>query len=261
MDNSITSQYVNIGNLRIHYRTNDTEEDRTLLCIHGSGGTSHHWPELLFSAGPRTRVVAVDLPGHGKSDGEGYGSIDKYADFIEAFCVALAFKKVFTAGHSLGGAVVLTLGLRAPEWLSGIIPVGTGGRLRVTDTILDGILSDPGGTVDIISNYAWGPDASLDMTAAYKTGMMRIDPAVTHADFSACNRFDIMDRLGEIALPCLIISGTSDRLTPEKYGAFLHKAVPGSVFRTIENGGHMMALEKPEHFSEIIADFLAITVR
>ncbi len=231
-----------------------------LILVHGSGGDHSHWPESLLSM-PGIRVHGVDLPGHGISGGHARDSVDAYADVVAGLVEALKSPpKTVVAGHSLGGAIALTLALRQPDWLAGIILVGTGARLRVAPAILDGLIGDdPGAAVDTLTDMAFGPDAPEETVERIRSGWHRIDPLVTHADLSACDRFDVMNRLGEIRVPALVIAGTDDRLTPLKYGQYLHDHIPGSRMAVIDEAGHNMALERPSKIaSEVAAFFRAL---
>ena len=247
--------FVTVGADNIHYDRGGSEEGPALVLVHGSGGDHSHWPSELRDLG-EARVFAPDLPGHGRSEGRGRKSVEDYADFIDAFVSELGLGDVVPVGHSLGGAVVQILALRSPAWLSRIILVGTGARLRVHPDILKGLQTAPEGTLRTICDWSFGPDAPRSaVTAAYQN-FLKTDPAVIHGDYSACDRFDIMDRVGEIPHPALVVVGTADRMTPAKYGKHLHRGLSRSRLAVIENGGHMMGLEKPEALVRCISDFL-----
>ncbi len=247
--------FVTVGSDNIYYDRGGSDQGPALVLIHGSGGDHSHWPPELRDLG-EARVFALDLPGHGRSQGRGRKSVEDYADFIDAFVFKLGLEDVAPAGHSLGGAVVQALALRSPAWLSRIILVGTGARLRVHPDILKGLRTDPEDTLHKICDWSFGPDAPQPaVTAAYEN-FLKTDPAVIHGDYSACDRFDIMDRVGEITCPALVVVGTADRMTPAKYGEYLHRRLSRSRLAVIENGGHMMGLEKPEALVRFISDFL-----
>lgn len=246
--------FINIDNENIFFSHKDSENGHNLLLIHGSGGNHTHWPEVLREL---PGVCAIDLPGHGQSGGNGRHCVDDYADVINAFVAELNLCNVTLAGHSLGGAIVQCLALRSPEWLERIILVGTGARLRVASAILDGILSHFEKTTDLICDYAFGPTASDELIQAGREGFLKTEPEVIHGDYSACNKFDIMDSVKEITLPTLIISATADKLTPVKYGEYLYRQISGSQISIIQEGGHMMGLERPSEFTESIRKFFS----
>jgi pimeloyl-ACP methyl ester carboxylesterase len=249
--------FVNIADENIFYSFTSSEKKRTLLAIHGSGGDHTNWPATLREL-PQTNVYAIDLPGHGKSTGHGRDSVAAYADFIEAFVAELALDQVTLIGHSLGGAIVQMLALRAPDWFSSIILVGTGVRLKVHPDILEGLLTNFAAAIDIICRWAFGPTASQTLIETGRRVMLNTPPEVIHGDYSACNQFDLMDKVAAINVPTLVVSGTADQLTPVKYGQYLSNNIPGATQAVIEDAGHYMALEKPEEFTRIVADFLGV---
>ena len=84
----------------------------------------------------------------------------------------------------------------------------------------------------------------------------RCNPDVTYGDFQACNRFNVMARLGEIDVPVLIVSAEEDRLTPPKYADFLESAISKTARTHIADAGHIVPLEKPQAVNQAIIDFL-----
>lgn len=227
----------------------------TILFIHGSGGSHKSWPHQLYTY-TAANVLLIDMPGHGKSTGNGYRSVEKYAAIIHPLVSALGQKHVVLAGHSLGGAVAQTVALSNPVWLSGLILVGTGVRLRVHADILENLQKNYSQCVDLICRWAFAPDTPAYLIKESRRAMLKTDPAVTHGDFSACDAFDIGHEVGKINCRTLVLSGSQDRLTPPKYGHFLHRHIPNSQYRLIEGAGHMMALEQPEQFLGCITSFV-----
>ena len=227
---------------------------RNFVLIHGSGGDHSHWPEAL-RASALADVYGLDLPAHGSSGGRSRTSVEDYADFVQAFVEQLNLKQVTLFGHSLGGAIAQSLALRQPEWLSAIVLVGTGARLRVIPAILEALLADPSATLDLLTQNSLGPSAPQDLFNRIRTGFAKTDPRIIHGDLIACDQFDIMEQVSRISLPALIVSATIDLLTPPKYGRYLHDHISNSTLHLIENAGHMMALEKPGEFMKGVAAF------
>jgi pimeloyl-ACP methyl ester carboxylesterase len=248
--------FITVGSEKIHYERNPSTAATALLPIHGSGGSSTHWPRELANIS-QLLVCTPDLPGHGRSTGNGRNRVDDYADFIDAFVTALDLHRVILMGHSLGGAIALTSALRAPNWLAGLILVGTGARLRVTPAILEGLLSNPKAATRVICNLLFGPTAPPSLIENLCAQLLTTDPRIAHGDFSACDQFDIMPRIGEIRYPTRVISGAEDRLTPPKYGDFLCSQIPGAEHTIIAGAGHLMALEKTEEFIAAVTGFSA----
>lgn len=240
---------------RIFYTLSKGASPLTLLGIHGSGGDHTHWPEGLRNL-PGFHVAALDLPGHGRSQGDGFQRVSDYADFIEDFVARIGMPAVVPAGHSLGGAIVQTLALRRPGWLRGIVLVGTGARLRVTPEILNSLRSDYETAAERICRWSYGPSATPELIRKGRETLRQTPPEVTFGDYAACNEFDLMAEVARIHYPALVLSGSADRLTPPKYGDYLAREIPGAEHRILQDCGHMMAVEKPEAFVSIVTKFL-----
>ena len=249
--------FIDVADEKIFYLLSSSDQNLIVLAIHGSGGDHTAWPEELRNL-PGATVYAVDLPGHGRSSGKVLDNVEAYADFIDAFAAELNLDNVTLIGHSLGGAIGQMLAVRFPGWLTRIILVGTGARLRVHPDILDGLLSNFETAVDIICQFAYGPTASEALINSGRESFLNTPANVIHGDLNVCNQFDNMDNLSDINLPTLVVSGTADKLTPVKYGEYLCKNIPAAKHSIIKDAGHMMALEKPEEFVRCVTDFLAL---
>ncbi len=238
----------------IFYTHQAGDSKRNLVYIHGAGGNHLHWPHQLRRM-RGANVYALDLPGHGRSQGKGRSSIAAYRDFVLAFLGALGLRRATLVGHSMGGAIALDCALHYPAALEGMILVGSGGRLRVAPALLESILPDFEGAVQLICDYAYAPAAPAQLVRLGRRQMLRTDPQVLYGDFVACDAFDVMARLEEIDCPTLIICGTEDRLTPPKYSTFLRDRIAGAQLLLVEEAGHMVMLEQPEVVSRAVAQF------
>jgi pimeloyl-ACP methyl ester carboxylesterase len=224
-------------------------EDATglpLLLVHGAGGTRLHWPAELRHL-PGRRVLSVDLPGHGGSAPPAERTVAGMALRLAGVLDALGIPRAAVGGHSLGGAVALTLALDAPGRVAGLLLVGTGARLRVVPEIL-AASADPGRArevADALAAVSFGAAAPAAMREELVRGALAQAPGVVHADFTACDGFDAMARLGLIRAPARVVVGAEDRLTPPRYGAFLREALPGEGMDLVPGAGHMVAWEAP----------------
>jgi pimeloyl-ACP methyl ester carboxylesterase len=243
-----------------------------IVFVHGAGSSSHfwHWQRPAF---PDAHYL--DLPGHGKNAHEpspilGRGSsvvgrpssVEDYADWVATYIETANLHDVILNGHSMGGAITLTLALRRPGWLRAIILTGTGARLRVSPTLLELLRTDYPAAVEAILQASFAPHTD-PLTYAQKVRingtrrqLLRMPQEVTPADYEACDRFDITERVHEITLPTLCIVGEQDAMTPGKYSQYLHDVIPGSQLRIIEGAGHMLPIEKPEEYNSTVAAFL-----
>jgi len=226
-----------------------------LLLIHGAGGTHLHWPPQLRRL-PDVSVLALDLPGHGRSDGPGRNTIAEYARAVVALLDAVGVERAVVCGHSMGGAITQVMALDYPERVAGLVLVGSGAKLRVAPAVLEGIARNFGTTLALLADWSYGPAAPDELKQLGIKAMAETDPAVLRGDFLACDQFDIRERLAAIQAPTLVIGGTADRMTPLKFSQYLADHIPGAQLRVIQDAGHMMALERPDEVGAAVAQFL-----
>jgi pimeloyl-ACP methyl ester carboxylesterase len=231
----------------------------TLLLVHGAGGSRLHWPAELRRL-PGATVYTLDLPGHGRSEGSGCNHIERYAEAVVALMDSVGIEKGVIVGHSMGGAIAQTMALAHTDRVAGLVLVATGARLRVFPAILEGIRSDFEATAALITRAAWSTEAPPRLTELGKKTLLRTGPDVLLADFGACDRFDVMEYLGQIWVPTLVVAGSADQLTPLKYARFLAEHIPDARLRTIENAGHMVMLERPEIVELAMQQFIEETI-
>ncbi len=188
--------------------------------------------------------------------------IVRYAGWVADYIEREHLADVVLNGHSMGGAITLTLALERPAWLRAIVLTGTGARLRVSPHLLDLLRTDYPASVDAIIESSFAP-ATTPLGYAQKVRrngtrrqMLRAPREVALADYEACDSFDIMERVGEISLPTLCIVGDQDAMTPVKYSDYLHKSIHGSLLEVVEGAGHMMPLEEPDEYNRCLSNFV-----
>jgi pimeloyl-ACP methyl ester carboxylesterase len=235
------------------------EGRQVVLFIHGAGGGEYTWSYQKGFFEKEFNPVIIELPGHGKSGGEGEQEIGMYAEHVHAFLKAMSFSKVCLIGHSMGGAIVQTLALIRLEVIHKIVLVGTGARLRVFPMILNGIKDNFEETVRKITRLAYSRKASSDLIERGVSDLMRCRSEVLYGDFLACDRFDLINEVEKIDFPTLILCGDEDELTPVKYSEFLHRRIKRSQMEILSNAGHMAMMESPQTFNKKVAEFVAGT--
>ena len=229
-----------------------------VVFIHGAGGSHLHWPAPMRRL-KNYRVYALDLPAHGKSSGRSQQTIASYARYVYDWMDAIALEKAVFVGHSMGGAIALTLGLYHPERVLGLGLIGTGARLRLAPKIIELSCSEESlaSVVEMITMWAFAPGADARLVELASQRMLAISPAVLHSDFVACDEFDEISALPQINLPTLVLCGQEDRMTPLRYSQYLADQIPTAELKTFPGAGHMVMLEKPLAVSQALIDFLA----
>lgn len=246
-----------VDGVPIHYE--ETGSGHPVLClIHGAGGNALSWIRQLEGLAGAARVIAIDLPGHGQSGGNGSSLIDDYAAIVQHFVEAARLGKVVLGGHSMGGAVSQTLALARSDLIDGLILIGTGARLRVLPVAFERLRADYAEGCAFLSSFAFSPGAAEGLREGARVSMLMNRPEVTIGDFTACNSFDLMDRIGGIKAPTLVVCGLDDQLTPPKYSEFLAQRIPQARLTLVEQAGHFVHLEQPNLVNAAIRQFLLV---
>lgn len=224
-----------------------------LIFVHGAGGSGSVWHYQKEYFGD---CDAVSLPGH--PDGAPEASIEGYRDWLHEYVSRKGYGRIICAGQSMGGGVALSYALAYPEEVGALVLVATGARLRVNPAFLK-LLSE-----NAARDPAWYREVALPMYAGVEPSVRNrlLDfhctfPVSVHLnDFLCCDRFDVMDRVAEILVPVLIITGDADIMTPLKYSRYLAERMPGSRLAVIPGGGHLVFLEKPDDVNREIDRFV-----
>jgi len=230
-------------------------QGRALVLLHGAGGDHKLWGAVhgrLREAG--VPALALDLPGHGRSPGPGLTTIGAYADAVEEALVGAGVREYAVAGHSLGGAVALTLAVRAPGALHGLGAVSTGARLPVDPMILKGTLTAFACTVENLARFCFARGTPEAVWRPAAQAMAALGPEVLHGDFAACAVYGLSDEeLKGIRVPAEVVCGELDVLTPLPLSEELAEKIPGARLTRLPGVGHMPLLEDPEGLATPLA--------
>ncbi len=261
-----------------------------LLCLHGGPGLPHDYLEPIGElANTGHRVIFYDQLGCGNSDQPHNPKMWNYQLFVEEIDTVrstLGLDQVHLFGHSAGGSLAMEYALTKPSGLASLILADSYAsvpqinsemkRLRselpsdVQQTLLkhekDGTTSDPAyqAALSVFSHRHWcrldpWPDCLLQSLQKYAKNPEVNNVLYGSNDFEitgALRRWSIVDRLCEICVPTLIISGRYDQATPA-VAETIHRGIAGSKWIMFENASHMPHLEEPERFIQVLADFLS----
>ncbi|MFX0081618.1 MAG: alpha/beta fold hydrolase [Candidatus Hodarchaeota archaeon] len=235
--------YFDYSGKKIYYQIKNNNSQNAIIFIHGSGGNSNIWREQ-FNLNIDCNVFALDLPSHNKSDEFLEHSLKLYIDVVREFVETLDLKNVILSGHSLGGAVIQSYYFKYPNDVRALILIGTGGRLRVLPSILETVKND---------FQKFIADMDEDLRKEY----LKTAPNVVYDDFKICDGFDTLDKTNLIKIPCLILVGKEDAMTPVKYAEFFHKKINISELVIIEEARHFPMVEKPKELNKAIENFIS----
>lgn len=228
-----------------------------IILLHGAGGTHLNWPHHLRKITDH-KVYAPDLPGHGKSKGLGEQTIQGYSKAVINWMLDIGVFRGIFIGHSMGGAIAQELALNYPDQALGLGLISTGGCLPVNQDLLEKLSSERtfSGAVDLVIKWSYEIVPDRNTIQKIKDTLMETRPGVIYGDFLACDQFDVRDRLGEIDVPSVIVTGSADKMVPSRLSEFLADNIPGSPLHIVEGGGHMVIQEYPEVVSKHIGEFI-----
>jgi pimeloyl-ACP methyl ester carboxylesterase len=229
---------------------------KTLVFVHGSGGDHTNWIRQYTSMKDGFNIAALDLPGHGRSEGPGERSVAAYVEWMKKILDGLGISDPVLIGHSLGAAICLSFAIRYDGSAAAVVPVGGGVRMPVNPTILDGLKQDPASIVGMAAKFSIAKQNRDKFSSLLAESLLRIDPEILHGDFSACNDLDIAEAVAGIKVPVLAVCGAEDKMTPPSLSQTIADRIPGARLSLIEGAGHFVMIENPEAFNAALTDFV-----
>lgn len=222
-----------------------------LALLHGSGYTSESFNQQRVAF---PQAIALALPGH--PVGQALATVSECASWLNRRLAEGGRESAVVAGNSLGGAIALQWALDFPDRARGLILIGSGARLRVSNQIFSMIENDWPACVPTLVDLALSAAAPADLRLQAARWHEAVGQENTRRDYAACNGFDVMGELGRLAVPALVIVGSEDRMTPVKYSQYLHEHLRGSRLTVIPGAGHLTMAEKPAETNAAIGEFL-----
>jgi pimeloyl-ACP methyl ester carboxylesterase len=228
----------------------------TVVLLHGAGFDHTAWAlHSRWLAHHGYSVLAPDLPGHGRSPGAPISTIAGMADWTAALLDAAGVSQARLVGHSMGSLIAIETAARHPAKVSALSLIGTAANMTVGPDLLKAAEADDHSAVDMVSIWGLGFQAELGgslapglwMHSAAQRVLERCRPGVLFNDLSACNAYqNALAAAAQIKVPCTVILGERDMMTPLKAGKALAAAVPNSRTVLLRGAGHMMMAERPD---------------
>jgi len=237
-----------------------------VLFLHGLGSCSEDWGLQIPIVNERYWVLALDMPGHGRSSQPaGWLSIENIVLQIAAVVKEQAESPLHVVGLSLGGAVAMQLALDYPEAVRSLTLVNTFAKLHSGSSgffrKLVRIAFVALGRMDQVGQWVAAglfpkPDQELLRQAAAERIASNPRGAYLRAIWAA-TRFDIRDRLHKINAPTLVVAGELDQTVSMEAKKELADNIPGAHLVVIPDSGHATPLDAVEEFNRTLLEFLS----
>ncbi|MGO9513588.1 MAG: alpha/beta fold hydrolase [Steroidobacteraceae bacterium] len=238
------------------------------LFVHGAGLDHTVWAsQSRWLAFHGWNVLALDLPGHGRSQGPLLPSIAAMARWLEAVAVAAESQTTALIGHSMGSLIALEAAAHFPDRVQSLVLIGTAAKMPVHPDLLAAAAANDHAAIDMVNLWGYGYAAGLGgsrapgvwMIGAGERVLEKAQPGVLHNDLAACNAYgDALAAAAKVAAPTLAICGERDQMTPLKSGRLLAAGIPGATFVAVRGAGHMLPAERPDEVIDAIAKHLAV---
>ncbi|MDP2822283.1 MAG: alpha/beta hydrolase [Sulfuritalea sp.] len=247
--------------------------DAALPCavfIHGAQNDHSVWGlQSRWFAHHGFAVLAVDLPGHGRSAGSPLPSIEDLADWIELLMERVGAgdtaPSVSLVGHSMGSLTALECAFRHPARIARIALLGTAVPMPVSDALLGAAKDQEPKAIAMINAWSHSPRGTVGgntvpgmwLLGASRRLMERQQPGVLHNDLAACNAYTHgMDAAAGLSCPALIVSGSKDMMTHPKAAAKLAAALANAKSVSLDGAGHAMMAEQPDAVLDALRGFI-----
>jgi pimeloyl-ACP methyl ester carboxylesterase len=280
LDYGVATKTVAVGTAQINYVEAGSGE-RTLVLIHGLASDLRAWRNNIDALARDYRVIAIDLPGYGKSSKGNYTySMEFFAKVVRGVVRELELGTPTLVGHSMGGQVAMTYALMYPDALEALVLTSPAGLETFED-----------GEARWLAN-AMTPEFTCKASseAIYIRHVQNFHKMPRDAEFMIDDRLAVVggegfdeycravsrsvagmldqpvhDRLPQIRVPTLVLFGANDQLIPNP---FLHggstvrladktaKLIPGARLEILPRAGHMAQFEQSEPWNAQVQQFL-----
>lgn len=247
-----------VGPTTLPGRPPDLSRGETIVCLHGTGGNSGKFEDLLKLLEPVHSPLAFDRPGHARSGGlDALPSIARQSEFTRALCAQFGIRKAVLLGASCGGCIALETALAAPELVRALVLVASGARCEVPDAYLEKLrLITEGKAQRAFDRSGFSPAATPDAMRKSFMEDLKTDPRTVYGNALALRAWTREADLGRISCPTLVVVGADDAET-RGYADVLARGIRGAKQVVLEKCGHSVSCEQPRALADAVLAFLA----
>jgi len=239
---------------------------RTIVFVHGAANDHSVWAwQSRYFAHHGFNVLAVDLPGHGRSGSDALSSVEAIAEWIPALLDAAKVERAVLVGHSLGSLAALEAAARYPARVERIALLGPAVPMTVSDELLDAAGRNEHVAYELINGWSFSAGRQLGGNAVpgmWMTGnsmrlMERTRPGVLATDLKACHGYaNGLGAAAAVRCPVLAITGARDIMAPPRNAQALIAALREPRVVALPNSGHAVMAEEPDAVLDALRTFI-----
>jgi pimeloyl-ACP methyl ester carboxylesterase len=238
----------------------------TVMFVHGAANDHSVFAlQSRYFAWHGMNVLAVDTPGHGRSEGDALPSVEALADWLAAVVEAAAIGRVRLVGHSLGALVALECAARYPEAVERLALLGPAVPMAVSDDLLAAAAANDHVAYELINGWSFSaagflggnPVPGMWMPGNAMRLMERTRDGVLATDLLACQRYaNGLAAAAAVRCRTLVVIGARDIMAPPRNAQALCAALPDVEVVTFPETGHALMAERPGDVLDALRRFL-----
>ena len=255
--------YCTVLNTRIYFEVEGVGDP--MILVHGAGQDTLSWRYSIPYLAKHYKTIAIDLPGHGKSDISPGGFIrrtEDYAEYINAFIDEMELNSVILVGHSMSGGNALQASLNRPDQIKVVVPLdGAGTTLKEAVSYSDELME----LITVNLHDYWetnfqalcSPKTSEIQKRSIAMDTKRIPAESIIGDLLAYTSFDMGKRIKDISVPVVLITGRDDwSCTPENVLNTANALTCKKIIEVLNGVGHFPHMEEPGFFADTLIRLL-----
>lgn len=256
-----------IASKRVHAANGGIEpaEDAPLVVlVHGAGMDSTVWQlQTRYLSNRGAAALAVDLPGHGRSQGPALDDIAQLGSWLGEFIATLDRGPALVVGHSMGTFVALEMAAAEPDLVRGLVLMGTASAMPVHPQLLELAKDNVPAAAALMAGWSHHPNSKLHpnptpgqwMTGAMRALVEMSEPGVLANDLEACARYEgALTAAASVKAPTTVVIGAADKMTPGRAAQPVIEALAHVRTEILDGAGHSMMYEDPRNTCRIILE-------
>jgi 3-oxoadipate enol-lactonase len=253
-----------VQDIQLYYET--TGQGEPLLFIHGLGSSTRDWERQVAFFSRRYEVITFDVRGHGKSDKPlGPYSVRLFAADTASLIKSLSIDRVHVVGISMGGMIAFQLAIDAPNLVRSLVIVNSAPefvtrtfkeRLGTLQRLLIVRALGMGKMGEVLGKRLFPRPEQKHLRRVLIGRWAENDKRAYLAAFRAIVGWSVVERLGEIGCPVLVVAADQD-YTPVSFKEAYAAKLPYAELAIISDSRHLTPIDKPEQFNEVVMTFLS----